>query len=147
MKKINREETVRNGRSICEQYYPLIQARRNKADLSSMFTTSIIKTDGKTKGSAGTLERKVLEKISWEDDPVSWFLNILATIQGRYPKEGEYLYYRYFKGLSHREYYEKVNCSRSTADRINADAHYLVAVEVGTVAYGFKNNIIFTFHP
>ena len=134
---INKKATARNGRDLCEQMHPIIQARIKQTKMDVISSTSLIKVI-KNEAIKSRLEKLILDRIEWEDDPVTWFINKLHTMQQEHPIEGEYLIWKYYLDMSDTEYCYTYNVSTKTMQRIKEKAHILVAIETGCHEYEYQ---------
>lgn len=138
--EIDRKASARNGKQLCEQIAPVIQVRRKQTQSDIMSSASLVKYV-ENASIKSRLEQVVIERMSWEKDPVTWFVNKLYKIKEEHPVEGDYLLWRYYYDMSDTEYCYTYNIAETTVWRIKERAHVQIAIETGYHEYRYNKRL------
>lgn len=140
--KIDIDKSVQNGKEICSQYQPLVEKRIKQLMKSNINSASIVCFSGDPK-SGNSIESKMLEKISWNDDQIGNFMKNIYKIMKENKTIGEILKWKCFYNLTDKEIATKMKISERTVRYYKSRAYYQLAVYSNQVEFVYEITLHF----
>ena len=140
--KIDISKTVQNGKDICDLYQPLVEKRLKQLMKTQMNSGSIICFTGDPK-SGNSIESKLLEKISWNDDQIGNYMKNIYRIMKKNKLIGEFLKWKCFYNMTDKEISEKMKIAERTIRKYKARAYYQLAVFSNQVEFVYEITVHF----
>lgn len=140
---IDEEKTVLNGKTVCNQYRPLVEKRIKMLMASPISSSSVIKFTGGNK-SYNSFENKLIERIAWNDDQITNFINNILSLEGIDKMSGLYLKLKYIYDKTDIEIAKKMKVSDRTLRTYKSKAYFQIAVWANKVEYIYCDTYCFT---
>ena len=134
-------KTAENGRNICCQYRPLVEKRIKRILATPMNSASIVMFTSGTK-SRNSFENKLIERVSWNDDQITNFINNILLLEKIDKGAGSYLKLKYIYDKADDEIAKKQKITLRTLRRHKLRAYFQIAVWSNQVEYIYCK----TFH-
>lgn len=140
--KVDIDKTVQNGKEVCNQYQPLVEKRIKQLMKSNISSASIVCFSGDPK-SGNSIESKMLDKISWNEDQIGNFMKNIYKIMEDNKMVGEILKWKTFYNLTDKEISKKMNISERTVRYYKSRAYYQLAVYSNQVEFVYELTLHF----
>lgn len=95
IQKIDYDQTVKNGKKVCNQYRPLVEKRLRQLDADFINSTSIVSFSG-NKSRNNNMENNLIDRISWFEDQISNYINYILRIEEIHKNSGIFLNGKHF---------------------------------------------------
>ncbi len=138
---IDEIKTAENGKIICCQYRPLIEKRIKRLLTTPMNSTSIVAFTNGTK-SRNSFENKLIERVAWNDDQVTNFINNILLLEKIDKEAGLYLKLKYIYDKTDKEIANNLKITPRTLRRHKFKAYFQIAVWSNKIEYIYCK----TFH-
>ena len=134
-------KTAENGKIICCQYRPLVEKRIKRLLATPMNSASIVMFTSGTK-SRNSFENKLIERVAWNDDQITNFINNIFLLEKLDKKAGSYLKLKYIYDKTDEDICKQLKVAIRTLRRLKMRAYFQIAVWSNQVEYIYCK----TFH-
>lgn len=131
---IDVEKTARNGKRICLLYRPLVEKRIKQLLVTPMNSTSLVKFSGGKK-SRNSFENKLIERIAWNDDQVTNFINNILILEQCDYALGKFLKDKYIYDKLDKDIAKELKVTERTLRRYKNQAYYKIAIWSNQIEY------------
>lgn len=138
---IDEFKTAENGRIICSQYRPLVEKRIKMLLATPMNSASIVMFTSGTK-SRNSFENKLIERVAWNDDQITNFINNILILEKIDKMAGLYLKLKYIYDKTDVQIAKKLKVTDRTLRTYKMRAYFQIAVWSNKVEYIYRK----TFH-
>ena len=138
---IDELKTAENGKNICSQYRPLVEKRIKRLLVTPMNSAIIVLFTSGAK-SKNSFEDKLIQRVAWNDDQITNFMNNILLLEQYDKMAGLYLKLKYIYDKTDKQIAKKMKVTDRTLRTYKTRAYFQIAVWSNKVEYIYNK----TFH-